>query len=102
MEHDDEVARGGGLRPVQGRSARGAQRVIDVCEPHDIKLAARASESLYQCEQCDRTFRDPIKLRSHVARNHDGSDNVCEFCGKELMNAAGVARHIGQKHPEER
>jgi uncharacterized C2H2 Zn-finger protein len=79
-----------------------AQRVVDVCEPHDVKLAARASESLYQCEQCDRSFRDPVKLRSHVARNHDGSDNVCEFCGKELMNAAGVARHIGQKHPEER
>lgn len=77
-------------------------RMIDVCERHDIQLAERVTESLYQCEQCDRTFRDPIKLRSHVARNHDGSDNVCEFCGKELMNAAGVARHIGQKHPEER
>lgn len=81
-----------------------AHRDIDVCERHDIQLAERASESLYECEveDCGRTFRDPVALRRHVARSHPtGADNVCPYCGKELKNVAGVNRHIGQKHPEE-
>ena len=77
-------------------------RTIDVCESHDIKLAERKLESLYECEQCDRTFRDPAKLRRHIARSHgEGDGNVCPYCGKELLNEQGVARHIGQKHKEE-
>lgn len=78
-----------------------AHREIDVCERHDIQLAERATESLYECEQCDRVFRDPQKLRRHVARSHNPNENTCPYCGRELMNAQGVNRHIGQMHKEE-
>lgn len=78
-------------------------RPVDVCAMHDARLDERMAQVLYECTECGKTYRDPVKLRNHFERTHgDLDENTCPYCGKaDLKGASGVARHIGQKHKGE-
>ena len=50
----------------------------------------------YKCDMCEKEFTNPLKLKSHKLKIHEGLN--CEACGKSFKTAYNLKEHISRVH----
>lgn len=51
-------------------------------------------ENVNKCEICNKTYRQPASLRSHMLKHEDKKPFVCEICGKAMTQKSGYKKHM--------
>ena len=63
-------------------------------------LWATCNDKKYYCDQCEKSFKSNVALRSHKEIIHEGkTDNYsCDQCGKTFSRPTTLTAHIQQVH----
>lgn len=63
---------------------------------HDLSQAARLS--MYNCDQCDKSYKKPQHLQRHVDIEHLGLLYQCDVCGKKSGRKDYIREHLLKQH----
>lgn len=63
---------------------------------HDLSQAARLS--MYNCDQCDKSYKTPQHLQRHVDIEHLGLLYQCDVCGKKSGRKDYIREHLLKQH----
>ncbi|XP_055614075.1 zinc finger protein 62-like [Uranotaenia lowii] len=58
-------------------------------------------KQLLPCTVCEKTFKNPVILREHMAAHNGERLYSCDFCDKTFNSNANKASHRKKKHPRE-
>jgi len=72
----------------------------DKAEDGQYKIASKAMIGgyRYECQQCDKTFKNTTNLKAHIKSIHDGIKYSCSQCDKQFTTQSSLAEHILSVH----
>ena len=62
----------------------------------------RSAEKLYQCDQCDISFKKKDSLRKHVKTHNKEKPHQCSLCNKVFKRKYNLIHHSSTIHSEDR
>jgi uncharacterized Zn-finger protein len=75
------------------------QRKIAYASKHDLQnhiqsVHAREPLSIFQCNFCFSSFKQPNHLKSHLRTHQEKPSYLCQICGRQETTLAYLNRHI--------
>jgi len=93
MEQDLDPWTEGVLLPVERTEKKSAKKV-------NRKDKTIKTNTNYQCDLCDSTFKQSQSMRAHKRTVH-GLEPTCEICKATFTNQSEWIHHMKTEHPEE-
>jgi KRAB domain-containing zinc finger protein len=69
---------------------------------HIRKVHELAGIHPYKCKDCEKSFKEETRLKSHIKIIHDGTRVKCPVCQKPFVDKSVMKRHIDNVHEKKK